>query len=90
MRSTSTTENGKSLSTVPRGESVQIRSLNGGHEFLSRLASLGFTPRAHIRVVQNYGHGPIIVALRGTRVALGRGEARKIIIEPLAGKDDGG
>ncbi len=60
-----------------------------GHGFLSRLASLGFTPGAHLRVVQNYGHGPIIVSLRDTRVALGRGEANKILVERLAGGDDG-
>jgi len=28
--------------------------------------------------MQNYGHGAVIVSLRGTRVALGKGEARKV------------
>ena len=90
MKSETIAENGANLSTVPTGECVQIRSMNGGHGFLSRLASLGFTPRARVRVVQNYGHGPIIVALRDTRVALGRGEARKISIGPLAEEDNAG
>lgn len=63
--------------------------MRGGHQFLSRLASLGFTPGASLRVVQNFGHGPIIVNLRDTRVALGRGEASKILVERLAGEDDG-
>ena len=80
-----TTWNGTSLSTVRSGESVQIEKMEGGHHFLSRLASLGFTPGARLRVLQNYGHGPIIVSLRDTRIALGRGEAEKILIRPLAG-----
>jgi ferrous iron transport protein A len=79
------TRKGMSLSAVRSGESVQIRSMEGGHQFLSRLASLGFTPGAHLQVVQNYGRGPLIVSLRDTRVALGRGEAQKILVEQLAG-----
>ena len=78
-----TSWNGKSLSTVPSGESVQIERMKGGHQFLSRLASLGFTPGARLRVLRNHGRGPIIVCLRDTRVALGRGEAEKILIKPL-------
>jgi Fe2+ transport system protein FeoA len=77
------------LSTVSPGESVQIQSLKGGHQFLSRLASLGFTPGARLTVVQNFGRGPIIVNLRDTRVALGRGEADKILVEPITGGNDG-
>jgi ferrous iron transport protein A len=74
---------------VKSGEVVQIRRLLGGHQFLSRLAALGFTPGTRLRVTQNYGHGPIIVALRDTRVALGRGEARKILVNRLDGGEDG-
>ncbi len=78
-----------SLSMVGSGQSARIRRMAGGHRFLSRLASLGFTPGARLQVVHNYGHGPIIVRLRDTRVALGRGEANKILVEQMAGADDG-
>ena len=77
------------LSGVQSGESVQIRRMDGGHQFLSRLASLGFTPGARLQVIQNYGHGPIIVRLRDTRVALGRGEANKILVQEVAEAGDG-
>ncbi len=79
----------ETLSSVPSGESVQIRAIQGGHHLLSRLASLGFTPGARLKVVQNFGHGPIIVSLRDTRVALGRGESDKILVEQIAGGQDG-
>lgn len=88
MPSERVTTNGVSLSTVRPGESVRIRKLSGGHSFLSRLASLGFTPGARLDVVQNYGHGPLLVSLRGTRVALGRGEAEKILVGQWAEEDD--
>lgn len=86
--SMATTHNGLSLSAIQIGESARIRAVEGGHHFLSRLASLGFTPGARIKVVQNYGRGPIIVVLRDTRIALGRGEANKIRVERL--EDVGG
>jgi len=89
MASKTIAQNGSSLGSVPSGESVQIRGMDGGHQFLSRLASLGFTPGAHLEVMQNYGHGPIIVRLRDTRVALGRGEAEKIRVEQVTEAEDG-
>jgi len=77
------------LSAIPSGESVQIREMLGGHHFLSRLVSLGFTPGTHLKVVQNFGRGPIIVSVRDTRVALGRCEAERILIDRLAREDNG-
>lgn len=55
-----------------------VCALTGGRGFVARLASLGFTAGAAVRVLQNFGHGPLLVLLRDTRVALGRGEAAKI------------
>jgi ferrous iron transport protein A len=89
MKSKSATENRVDLGAVRAGELVHIRQVQGGRTLLSRLASLGFTPGAPLRVIQNFGRGPIIVALRDTRVALGRGEASKILVERAAGGDDG-
>jgi Fe2+ transport system protein FeoA len=31
-------------------------------------------------MVQNYGNGPLIVLVRDTRIALGRGEAHKVLV----------
>ena len=47
----------------------------------ARLVSLGFTPGAEVSMAQNYGRGPLIVTVRGTRVALGRVEAAQIFVE---------
>ncbi len=69
------------LSVMVVGQRGIVRSLGGGHLFRSRAANLGFTAGAEVTVTQNYGQGPIIVALRGTRVALGRAEAALVWIE---------
>lgn len=82
-------EHGLSLGGTESGAFVQIERMTGGHHFLSRLASLGFTPGARLKVLQNYGHGPIIVSVRDTRVALGRGEAEKIFVARRGGDDNG-
>jgi ferrous iron transport protein A len=77
------------LSVVREGESVRVQGIEGGQHFLSRLAAMGFTPGVLLRVVQNFGRGPLIVNLRDTRVALGRGEASKIVVERLPGSSRG-
>jgi ferrous iron transport protein A len=89
MASTHKASDGLSLSAAKNGTAVRIRKMRGGHQFLSRLASLGFTPGAHIRVIRNHGRGPIIVSVRDARVALGRGEASKILVEEDCEGDSG-
>ena len=68
------------LNDLAAGETALVRQLDGGTHFRSRMASLGFTPGVLVKMVQNYGHGAVIVSLRGVRVALGLGEARKVSI----------
>jgi len=63
------------LSTRERGT---VERLEGGHEFVSRLATLGFIPGSPLQVIQNFGVGPLIVSIRDSRIALGRQEARKV------------
>ncbi|OQA41066.1 MAG: FeoA domain protein [Chloroflexi bacterium ADurb.Bin325] len=70
------------LSALPVGWRGIVHSLQGGHEFCSRVANLGFTTGAQVVIRQNYGHGPVLVALRGTLVALGRREAGHIFVQP--------
>lgn len=72
----------KSLSELPAGAKGIILDYQGGRGLRNRLVSIGFTPGALVSMTQNYGRGPLIVTLRGARVALGRGEAARIIVEP--------
>jgi len=70
------------IADLPAGAGGIVHSLTGGRELRSRMANLGFTAGADIRVRQNYGRGPVVVAVRGALVALGRAEAKQIRICP--------
>jgi len=69
------------LDEMPTGEQAVILSFQAARGIAGRLTSLGFTPGAEVQMTQNFGRGPLIVTVRGTRVALGRGEAAKIVVE---------
>jgi ferrous iron transport protein A len=69
-----------SLSILHAGEHGEVVRLAGGHGMLSRMTALGFTPGADVTVVQNYGRGPLIARVRDARIALGRGEARRVYV----------
>lgn len=73
----------KAVSDLPAGGRGVVRLLHGGTEFTHRMVTLGFTPGVEVTVVQNYGRGPIQVSVRDTHVALGRGEALKVMVEVL-------
>jgi len=48
-----------------------------------RLAEMGFTKGERVRVLHSSPPGPILVMVKGARVALGRGVAMKIMVSPL-------
>lgn len=70
-----------SLDRLSAGEIGAIQYLDGGRGLISRLAALGFTPGAKVTIVQNFGRGPVIVEVRHARIALGRGEAQKVMVK---------
>jgi len=69
---------------LPAGARAVVRSLHGGKGFSARVAALGITPGVEVTLIQNQRHGPILIEVRDTRVALGRGEALKIEVEQIA------
>jgi ferrous iron transport protein A len=73
----------KALSDLPESGQGVVRILRGGDEFTRRMVGLGFTPGAVVTILQNYGRGPLMVTVRDTRVALGRGEALRVLIEAV-------
>ncbi len=68
------------LNSLETGEVGVVQDLNGGRGFISRAAALGFAPGTEVTMLQNHRRGPLIVIVRDTHVALGRGEARKILV----------
>jgi Fe2+ transport system protein FeoA len=71
------------LSGLATGKIGVVSHLDGGKEFTTRVACLGFTIGAQVTVLQNYGQGPMIVSMLGAHIALGRQEAGLILVQPL-------
>jgi ferrous iron transport protein A len=69
------------LTELRPGEHATFLDFGSGKQLAGRLISLGFTPGAEVEMTQNHGRGPLLVAVRGTFVALGRGEAGKILVK---------
>jgi ferrous iron transport protein A len=77
------------LGHLETGDQGLVVALKGGHGLLGRLAALGFTPGATVSVVRNSGHGPIIVRVLDTQIALGRGQANQIHVQRRHAETDG-
>src|SRR5262249_48138877 len=72
----------KNLSEALHGVWHQVESLTGPEDACYRLLELGFTPGTEVKVAQAAPLGePLVVVLRGTRLALRKDEAAWIIVE---------
>jgi len=69
------------LDQLPVRTHATVRALSGGSELASRLAAMGLVLGATLEVMQNTGRGPMLVRVHDTRLALGRGEANKVLVE---------
>ena len=73
----------KPLTMTRAGETVCVSSVEAGTHLRTRLTTLGLLPGVEVRVISNNARGPFIVAIGGTRLAMGRGMAHKILVEPI-------
>lgn len=69
------------LSGCPLGQSVCLQCLEVDQCVLHRLRELGLTPGVELAVIQDSG-GPLLVSVRGSRVALGRDLANNLYVIP--------
>jgi Fe2+ transport system protein FeoA len=75
------------LSLAPAGEPLTIVDVRAGRRLRRRLSDLGLVPGAVVEVVQSMhrpGHGPVILAVGDSRLALGRGASFKVLVEPAS------
>lgn len=70
------------LLNLGSGQAGTVVGCGGGHGLVSRFAAMGFTPGSLVTVINNHGRGPILVLVHGARVALGRGEAARVLVRP--------
>lgn len=58
------------------------RHSDRGHRLEHRLKSMGLVPGENVRVVQNSATGQVIVAVKDSRLYLGRGIASRLMVRP--------
>ncbi|MBT9160164.1 MAG: FeoA family protein [Dehalococcoidia bacterium] len=71
------------LAMARPGETVTVTGARAGRGLQRRLADMGLTPGVQIRVVNSQMPGPVLIDLRGSRVALGSGVAQKIMVKEM-------
>jgi len=62
-----------------------IVEVRGGMGLTRRLAEIGFTNGTRVKVLHSAPPGPMLVMVRGSRIALGKGVAMKIMVNPVEG-----
>ena len=72
-----------SLAMVSPGKTVQVVGVRFGWGLQRKLADMGLTPGVTVRVLNNQIAGPVIIDLRGSRLALGRGMTQRVLVKEL-------
>ncbi len=70
------------LDTLPAGARARVVQVNAGPRLSMRLFEMGIVPGSVVEVVAN-NRGPILIRVRGVTLAIGRGMAKKILVEPF-------
>jgi ferrous iron transport protein A len=69
-----------SLIEVSQGQRVTLVNIFGGKGIRSKLYSMGLIPGVKFTVLKT-GAGPVMVAIKDTRLAIGFNMARRIMVE---------
>ena len=73
----------KPLIYLPEYSSGIIVGMYGGRNLMKRLIDMGLTQGTRIHVLKSSGPGPMLIEVRGSRLALGRGIAMKIMVREV-------
>jgi len=70
------------LNDFPVGAKVRLVSIDGDHQLMRRLISLGLPLGSEVEVLHHRSRG-VVVAKQGNRIALGSGIAECLHAEPV-------
>ena len=77
----------KTLIELAQGQEAIIVSIQGGHGLQTRLRDLGLVEGQKIRKVSALAWGgPVVVEVKRTQIAVGRGMARRIVVRCANGE----
>jgi len=69
------------LSEAEENKNYEVKYINGGFGLIKRLKDLGFINNEIIKVLKNDKSSPLLINVKGTNIVLGKGVARKILVE---------
>lgn len=69
------------LAMVHEGEEVRLVFIRGGRGMRKRLADLGLNVGMNVRVIRRILKGPMIIGVKESRLALGRGMAHHVMVD---------
>lgn len=75
------------LTLARTGQAYRVVAVAGGCGVQVRLAGMGILPGQVIKIISANGVGPVVVSVKGSRLALGRGVSAKLLLTP---QQDGG
>lgn len=67
-----------SLTELPLGKIAIVFQITSGQGACKRLNELGLIPGARVELVNRISSGPVMIRVKGSKLALGRGLARKV------------
>ncbi len=70
-----------SLADAEPGRRVRLVDVHAGRTMQGRLLALGMIRGVEISVITNAGQGPLLVGLGESRMTIGRGMAKKILVK---------
>lgn len=73
-------QNSMLLTDTPIEIPLTVTAVNAGRVAQSRLTSMGVLPGEKLTVLRNDTNGPLVLEVKGTRVAIGRGLCQKVMV----------
>lgn len=71
------------LMMMQSGQKAILKDICWGAKMKQKLQSMGLTPGTPVSIISAGKRGPVIIDVRGSRLALGRGIVSKIEVDPV-------
>ncbi|MDD2471725.1 MAG: FeoA family protein [Dehalococcoidales bacterium] len=68
------------LALAPANITLEVTAVTAGCGLRNRLGDMGIVPGVELKLVSPETAGPVIVEVKGSRLALGRGVAQRIMV----------
>jgi Fe2+ transport system protein FeoA len=72
------------LSSTKTGQEVKLVTIKAGQCLKNRLSSMGLVPGVNFKVLRNDMCGQLILEVKNSKIAIGRGMADKVFIRNKA------